>query len=120
MRITPTQQLPIEDAFTTRLRVFNLFGGVNGGLDLGNSTQTNPAQYTGNLNGQWANVTAPGSANTEFAVPHTLGFVPSFYWVIADRACRVYQLPNTGTAWTAANIYLKCDTASAVLRIFML
>jgi hypothetical protein len=101
-------------------RVFGLFGVVNGAIDIGVSTQTNPTNYTGNLSGQWVNVTAPGSANTEFSLTHSLGRIPSFYWFIADRSCNLYQLPNTGTAWTSTKVYVKCDTASAVLRVFIL
>ena len=101
-------------------REFGLFGLVNGGLDIGVSTQTTPANYTGNLNGQWVNTTAPASPNTEFALAHTLLRIPSFYWFISDRACSLYQLPNTGTAWTTTNVYVKCSVASAVLRVFLL
>lgn len=115
----------LESGFQGLQRVYNLTKIVNGGIDLGISTQTGTgsattqATYTGNLNGQWANVTAPGVANTEFAIPHNLNRIPSWYIFIADRSCNLYQLPNTGTAWTTTNIYLKCDTASAVLRIFI-
>jgi hypothetical protein len=118
-----SQMVKTEPAFWQLQRVFNIYQAVNGGIDFGVSTQVNipPGgnQYTGNINGQWANVTAPVAPNTEFAVPHKLGRIPSFYLYICDRSANLYQLPNTGTAWTATNIYLKCDTASAVLRIFI-
>lgn len=121
MRVVPNNQIANTDhGFFGLIRQFNSFQAINGGLDLGDSTQTNPAQYTGNLNGQWANITAPGTPDTEFSVTHELGKVPSFYWVNADRACSVYQLPDTGTAWTETTIFLKCSVASAKLRIFIL
>jgi hypothetical protein len=120
-QVTPVNQIVNTESRQSQLnRTFGLAQAINGGLDFGVSTQTSPANYTGNISGQWANVTAPAGANTEFAVPHTLGRIPSFYLFISDRACRLYQLPNTGTVWTLNNVYLKCDTSSAVLRIFLL
>lgn len=119
-----SQFAKLEHDWWTRQRMFNAFQATNGGIDWGESTQVNlsPTQgknYTGNVNGQWKNVTAPAGANTEFAIPHDLGRIPSFYFYIADRSCNLYQLPNTGTAWTQTNIYVKCDAANAVLRVFI-
>jgi hypothetical protein len=129
-QVVPTEQFSqIQNEREFKLRVFNLFNEFNKGIDLGVSTQTGGAganTYQGNLNGQWINVTAPGAANTEFSVTHSLTDaqgnpkIPSFYWVISDRAANVYQLPNTGTAWTTTKVYLKCSVASAVLRIFVI
>lgn len=118
----PPQYHGLEPTFMGLTRQFNVAKAVNGGLDFGDSTQTNQGSgtaYTGNMNGQWANVTAPGVANTEFAIPHNLNRVPSFYFYNSDVAAKLYQLPNTGTAWTSTNIYVKCDTASAKLRVFV-
>lgn len=112
----------IEGGFQGLSRFYNISKAVNGGIDFGSSTQTNQGPgtaYSGNMNGQWANVTAPGSANTEFAIPHNLNRIPSFYFSNANVNCVVYQLPNTGTAWTATNIYVKCSAASAILRVFI-
>lgn len=118
--VTPVNQVVGTESRQSVLnRVFGLFQSHNGGIDLGVSTQTNPNNYTGNINGQWVNVTAPVTPNTEFALPHTLMHIPSFYWFISDRACILYQLPNTGTAWTTTNVYVKCSVASAVLRVFL-
>lgn len=129
-QVVPTEQIgKLEHERQFRLRIFNLFTEFNKGIDMGVSTQTGGAgalNYTGNLNGRWANVTAPGAPNTEFSVNHELvdaqgnPKIPSFYFFISDRACRLYQLPNTGTPWTTTKVYLKCDTASAVLRIFVI
>jgi|SRR5579864_4835708 len=101
-------------------RDYNYAQALNGGLDFGQSTETDITQATGNMKGQWVNVTAPAVANTEFSIPHSLGYVPSHLPVInKDRACDVYQLPNTGTPWTATHIFVKCSVANAVLRIFV-
>jgi hypothetical protein len=103
-------------------RTYNIAKIVNGGIDFGSSTQLAQgpgSAYTGNMNGQWVNVTAPSSANTEFAIPHNLNRIPSFYFYNSNVAAIVYELPNTGTAWTTSNIYVKCNTASAILRMFI-
>ena len=121
MQVTPVNQIVNTESRQSQLnRIWGLAVALNGQLDIGQSTQTQPGAYTGNMNGQWFNVTAPASPNTQFTLNHTLGFIPSFYWFISDRACSVYQLPNTGTAWTATSVYLKCSVASAVLRVFLL
>jgi hypothetical protein len=122
-QVTPINQIVgTESQQTVQNRVFGLAQKMNGGIDFGVSTQTGSTagnQYTGNMNGQWANVTAPAAPNTEFAIPHTLGRIPSFYLYNIDRAGILYQLPNTGTPWTNLNIYVKCSVASAVLRVFI-
>lgn len=126
MRTPPTNQIVgMEHGSSLLQRQFNLGNSLNGGIDAGQSTQTSldPASvhcYTGNEAGQWVNVVTPGIADTEFAVPHNLGYIPSFIkHVNSDRACSVYQLPNTGTAWTSSNIYLKCNVASVALRFMI-
>jgi hypothetical protein len=130
-QVVPSEQSSnIQSDHQFKLRVFNLFNEFNKFIDIGVSTQTNanPGQqtYTGNLNGQWFNVTAPGAPNTEFSVTHSLTDskgkpkIPSFYWFISDVACDLFQLPNTGTAWTTTKVYLKCNVGSAHLRIFVI
>ncbi len=119
----PSQFVGLETGFLERLRTFRISQAVNGGIDEGVSTQTAQGPgtaYTGNVNGQWANVQAPGTPNTEFAISHFLNRIPSHYRFISDVAAKLYQLPNTGTAWTTTNIYVKCDTASANLRVLIL
>jgi len=127
-RVTPSEQIAVRDERSFLQRVFNLFKEVNGFLDIGQSDQTatiGSNLYTGNLNGQWANVTSP-AANTEFAVSHSLTDshgnpkVPSFYFYIGNKSANVYQLPNTGTPWTTTQVFLKCDVATVALRIFVL
>lgn len=119
-KITPVNQIVhAESQQTLQNRIFGLNTVVNGGLDRGTSTQTDPNSYTGNISGNWQNVTTPSSPDTEFAVPHSLGIVPSFYDYTIDRAGIVYQNPDTGTPWTTTNIYVKCSVASAEIRIFI-
>jgi hypothetical protein len=130
-QVVPTEQVGnLENERQFKLRIFNLFTEFNKGIDMGVSTQINSNaganMYTGNVNGAWVNVTAPGAPNTQFAVNHSLvdaqgnPKIPSFFFFISDKSCNLYQLPNTGTAWTTTQVFLKCDVASAVLRIFLL
>lgn len=113
-------QVGMESHESLANRLYGYGQALNGGIDFGQSTETSIPLYSGNMKGIWANVTAPATPNTEFAITHNLGYVPSHYPIVnADRACKVYQLPNTGTAWTNTQIFVKCDTASAVLRVFI-
>lgn len=112
----------LDAGFLGLSRNFRVAQAVNGGIDFGASTQTAQGPgtaYSGNMNGQWANVTAPGAANVEFPIPHNLNRIPSFYLFISDSAAHLYQLPTTGTAWTQSNIYVKSDVASAKFRVFI-
>jgi hypothetical protein len=62
-----------------------------------------------------ATVTASATPDTEFTIEHGLGSVPLGFLVISkDRACDVYL---SATAATESEIFLKCNTASAVLKI---
>lgn len=121
-QVTPINQIPgTESPHSTLNRVYGLSQAVNT-IDFGASDQDGSDashDYTGNMSGVWANVTAPVTSNTEFAIPHTLDRIPSFYFYNSDRAAILYQLPPTGTAWTEQDIFVKCSVASAVLRVFI-
>jgi len=56
-----------------------------------------------------------GNADAEFTVAHSLGRTPKG-WVItyADAACAVY---DSGTAWTATALYLKCNAANVHVEL---
>jgi hypothetical protein len=108
MNTVPVNQVVrTESPHSLLNRVYGVCTDVAGGLQLSN------------LSAQIIPVTAPG-ANTEFAVNHTLGRIPQFYWFNSDRACNVYQLASTGTPWTATTIYLKCSVSGAVLQLVIL
>lgn len=58
-----------------------------------------------------------GVADTEFTVTHHLGHVPSGFLVtMSDKACACY---DSGTAWTSSAIYLKCNAASAAIKVLV-
>ncbi len=111
-------------------------------LDVGNATQLlgedeikdgtinlhdgliNNNDISGKINGQYVIVTTPSSANTEFAVAHSLrdkngnARVPQGYIVIRRSAAGVIY--DGTTTWTTTNIYLRCNVAnmSATILIF--
>lgn len=73
-----------------------------------------------NISGQFQEFTSDASANTEFAVAHTVGSVPLGYIILAqDKAGSLYQMDDTGTAWTSTNIYLKCSVSSVKFLVFL-
>lgn len=65
---------------------------------------------------EFAEVTTPG-ADVEFSIEHGFGVVPVGFIVIgSDRAAVVY---NSGTTWNVERIFLKCNVASAAIRILI-
>lgn len=78
-------------------------------------------QQNGNIEGEWQEFTSHGTANTEFAVAHGLGSVPLGYMIVSqDKAGSLYQMHDTGTAWTSTNIYLKCSVVSVKFLVFLI
>lgn len=103
----------VDGTWIMMKRIYELIARVvNGNISFGDGTTPD------NINGVFANVTAPAAPNTDFTITHNLGRVPVGYWIIQkDRACDVY----TGTvAATTTNLTLKATVASAVLRIFII
>jgi hypothetical protein len=84
-------------------------------ISFGDGSQAGKA---GNLDAQYITTLTPTVANTEFQIDHGLkrlviGVVP----VLTDKAAHVYA-SNTGS-WTDASILLKCDVASATIRLLV-
>lgn len=64
---------------------------------------------------QTRSVSDTGTADTEFSVSHNLGRVPSGFVVTkTNKAGIVY---DSGTAWTATAIYLKCSAANTAVTL---
>lgn len=60
-------------------------------------------------------VAATGPADTEFNIAHHLNRVPSgFILTKSDAACAVY---DSGKAWTATTVYLKCNAANVAITL---
>ena len=93
---------------------------INSHITFGNPTVnivTQP-QGKGNIDGAWASVLTPNTANTEFSFAHNLNRVPVGFIVVSiDQAGIVY---NSTTTWTTTSIYLKCNVASANIVIFII
>jgi len=80
----------------------DIYEEFNGKIDLVNQRV---AQVT---------ISDTGAANTEFAVTHNLGVVPTYYLWNINKSGVVYK---GTTAWTTTNIYLKCSVANAEVKI---
>lgn len=71
-----------------------------------------------NIEGEFQVVSDTGSANTEFAVTHTIGAVPIGYIVIKNsKAGTVY---DGTTSWTSTTLYLRHEAANAAITVFLL
>lgn len=66
--------------------------------------------------GQFVTVTTHATPDTEFTVAHDLGRTPTGYIpVTKDKSADLY---NT-TAMDANNLYLKCNVASATIKLWV-
>lgn len=100
---------PFEKALEKELQSFSneLSVILNKGLKFGD-----------NFNAQIIAVSDTGLVDTEFVVAHTLKTVPIGFIVIKNNKAGVVY--DSGTAWTASNIYLKCSIANCALSIIFL
>jgi len=79
---------------------------LNGGL-----------KFSDNFNAVTVNITDTGTANSENTVAHTLKRVPvGFIVVNTNKAVSAY---DSGTAWTATNVYLKFNTANCNVKVLI-
>jgi len=83
-----------------------LAGIINGGL-----------RFADNNNAQIITISDSGAANSENTVAHTLKRTPTGFIVVnIDKAGVTY---DSGTAWSATNIYVKCDVANCVIKLLV-
>lgn len=93
----------------------NLGNLVNGRVRFGDGVDGARGE---NISGEFQVFTSDGVADAENTIAHTLGAVPIGYIVLnQDKAGSLY---DSGTAWTATNIYLKSDVASVTFKVFLL
>ena len=122
MRIANTlnlnEQLPQHEQIRLlQDQLSKIFYLLQGRVSFGTGTDGVSGQ---NISGQFQEFTSDASANTEFTVAHTVGSVPLGYLVLAqDKAGSLYQMDDTGTAWTSTNIYLKCSVSSVKFLVFL-
>jgi hypothetical protein len=89
-----------------------------GNIEFGNPSTFGTQQSPQNIQGSWWQGTSPSQANTDFPVPHKLGFVPTGFDVKnINKAAHVFQ---GKTPWTSKVIYLQCDQPSTQLTLFVL
>lgn len=70
-----------------------------------------------NIAGAWYDGTTPVGANTDFTIDHKLGRIPQGWILInIDKAAILYK---GITAWTKSQIFLRCNTASTHVRLFV-
>ena len=66
----------------------------------------------------FADVTSPGTPDTEFSIEHGLRVIPVGFLVITqDKAAVTYK--SDGTAWDTEKIYLKTNVATVLARIMV-
>lgn len=71
----------------------------------------------GNFNGVWSVFTSNGTANTEDAIPHTLGRVPLGALVsLPDKAAILYR---GSTTWTTTTVYFKTSVATVAWKVML-
>lgn len=85
---------------------------VNGRLSLGDGATPD------NIAGAWANAVTPPAPDTQFVLTHNLGRIPvGWLSVYQNKAASLY---DSGTPWTATQIFLKCDIATVHVKVFIL
>lgn len=81
-------------------------GVINGGI-----------RVDENLNAAIITIADSGSANSENTIAHTLKRVPQGFLVInTNKAVSAY---DSGTAWTATNIFVKFNTANCTVKVLV-
>lgn len=92
--------------------VRDLITKVNGNVSHG----TGDTGHRGNIDESFVEVMTPSVADTEFTVPHTLGRLPQSVIIVrANKAAIIYD--SSAGSWTDTLIYLKCNVASAQLKL---
>jgi hypothetical protein len=71
------------------------------------------------MEGQIVDVADTGTVDTEFTVPHGMNRVPLSVSVMvkSSQTDAYLMVKPSGTAWTKRNVYLKCNTANANIRL---
>ena len=88
---------------------------INGGLRL---KAGGALGRSGNFKAQKIELTTPGTAPVEIAVPHSLGLRPEGYLVVLqDKAGSLYT-SNFG-GWDGSVVYFKSDATSMLVNVIL-
>ena len=105
---TPREETEFDKSLTQELlsawRELSVL--LNGGL-----------KFSDNFDAQIITVADTGTANAENTIAHTLKRVPTGFLVLNINKAGVMY--DSGTAWTASAIYLKCSVANATVKILV-
>jgi len=105
----------ITEDFTPRKLVEFLdevIKALNGGIEFG-TFKTG----TVNINGAWVTGVTPGVINTDFALTHNLGRIPTG-WLFVWKDNYVDFKIGAG-AWTSRQIFLQANTINVNYRVFI-
>lgn len=95
-----------ELASKTEIIANDVVNQVNGNLE-----------FDKNIFSQTVSVAFPATANTEYAISHSLGVIPAGYIVCKKSvAADIY---DGSTAFDKKKIYLKCTVASATVTLII-
>lgn len=107
-----------SDIINSDTDINNIINCLNGRVRFGLGTSGNNGE---NISGKFLTIVSNAIANTESTFTHNMGSIPVGYLVIGqDKAGSLFQLKNTGTAWTNSTISLKCSVASVTFNLFLL
>lgn len=96
----------------------SIFNCLQGRVRFGPGKSGNAGE---NIQGTFLTIVTNGVANTESTFTHNMGAIPVGYLILGqDKAGSIYQLNNTGTAWTTSTISLKCSVATVTFNLFLL
>jgi hypothetical protein len=110
-RQTTGQQPTLQNIISIQRQHARVLGG---NVSFGNGTNGNTDQ---NVNGVWITATTPATANTPFTLNHALGRVPVGFDV--KRINKAGTIFDSGTTWTATQIFVESNVASATFKLFV-
>jgi hypothetical protein len=74
--------------------------------------------FPDNIDCAFASYTSNAVADTEDTVSHTLGKIPTYFFVgDIDKGGVVYR---SGTAFTSSNVFLKCSVATCAVKLLLI
>lgn len=69
------------------------------------------------LNGETVSFTTPAAPNTDFSVTHTLGRIPTGFFIVRQGAA--VQIYDGSVPWTKTTVSLKATVASVPVTVYL-